>query len=144
MTRYNSRPDSSNIISSIILIGIIYLFYSNLQWLNTWINNHTSWIKNGIYLILAISFIFPFTFSKSSINQEYIPKQNIPQLMKNMILSDQHNKCYRCNSILHNNQYYIDLIIPIYKGGSQQSSNYYALCPTCHKSKQLENIINNI
>ena len=143
MSRYVSQQDSSSLLSSIVIVGILYMFYSNLASLNAWINGHTTWIRNFFFLALAVSFIYPFqvrgaTYSgPSSAGSNW---SNVPQLMRSMILSDQGGRCGRCRGRLDRN-YYIDLIVPVYRGGMQQSMNYQALCGVCHRNREIEQVI---
>lgn len=50
------------------------------------------------------------------------------------ILANQDYKCPYCNADLHNN-YHLDHIMPISRGGSSWPDNFQALCPSCNLSK---------
>ena len=71
--------------------------------------------------------------SKTTTNQ----KRNVTNLQKKVVASNQEWKCGKCNTIL-DASYEVDHIIPLYKGGSNETSNLMALCRNCHGKKTIE------
>lgn len=49
------------------------------------------------------------------------------------IFKAQKSKCYYCHDVLE--QYHIDHIVPIIRGGSNEPSNLVLTCPSCNLSK---------
>lgn len=145
MSRYAPIQDSSTTLSSIVIIGILYYFYTNLSVINAWITGHTAWIKTLFFIGLAISFIYPYQGSNVGDKEmgygQVGQQDSVPQLMRSMILSDQHGRCARCQQPLRSGNYRIDFITPIYRGGMQQSTNYHAVCGQCYRNSKIEEII---
>jgi len=67
-------------------------------------------------------------------------KRNVSSLTKKIIASNQSWKCGMCNETM-DYAYEIDHHIPLFKGGSNDTTNLIALCRNCHGKKTiLENI----
>lgn len=65
-----------------------------------------------------------------------IHKRNVSSLTKKMVASNQQWKCGSCSQTL-DYTYEIDHYIPLFKGGSNETSNLIALCRNCHGKKTL-------
>ena len=65
-------------------------------------------------------------------------KRNVTPLQKKIVASNQKWKCAKCHQVL-DFTYEIDHIIPLYKGGGNETSNLQALCRICHGRKTLLN-----
>ena len=63
-------------------------------------------------------------------------KRNVTSLTKKMVASNQKWKCGTCRQTL-DFTYEIDHHIPLFKGGSNDVSNWIALCRNCHGKKTL-------
>ena len=64
-------------------------------------------------------------------------KRNVTNLQKKVVASNQEWKCGKCNTIL-DASYEVDHITPLYKGGSNETTNLMALCRNCHGKKTIE------
>ena len=73
------------------------------------------------------------TIKSTTTNQ----KRNVTNLQKKVVASNQEWKCGKCNTIL-DASYEVDHITPLYKGGSNETTNLMALCRNCHGKKTIE------
>ena len=67
--------------------------------------------------------------------------RRVSALQKKMVASQQEWKCNHCRVLL-DYTYEIDHIVPLYKGGSNTTSNLQALCRNCHGKKTLSETFN--
>ena len=67
-------------------------------------------------------------------------KRNVSEQMKKYVAANQEWKCLECKNIL-DASYEVDHIIPLYKGGDNDSKNLQALCRNCHGSKTIRDKI---
>ena len=69
-------------------------------------------------------------------------KRNVTGLMKKKVAADQAWKCGNCKATL-DATYEVDHKIALYKGGSNEMSNLVALCPQCHRTKTVDERLND-
>ena len=77
--------------------------------------------------------------------QEYIQnpsKRQVSFRVKKCVAARAKWKCQSCDELVNEN-YEIDHILPLYKGGSNAVSNLQCLCPQCHRSKTAADVCNN-
>ena len=131
-----------NLYKKYIQFGLILfsciLFYQKPDFLSKIINKIVK-INDMTQPPIILSEIYKNTISSNnskpsvSTNQ----KRNVTNLQKKVVASKQQWKCGKCNTIL-DASYEVDHIIPLYKGGSNETSNLMALCRNCHGKKTIE------
>jgi hypothetical protein len=101
-------------------------------------------VKKNIYRSPLLDYIYTEFGHKKIKNFKFKSKnyRNVSQLSKKIIASDQQWKCNNCGNIL-DYSYEVDHIIPLYKGGSNETSNLVALCRNCHGKKTLNEMTYN-
>lgn len=87
-------------------------------------------IRMGMQLQSTVS---PSTNSKHS---NTMHRRHVTGLQKKIVASEQGWKCKQCNTIL-DYSYEVDHIVPLYQGGSNDTTNLQALCRNCHGRKTL-------
>ena len=63
-------------------------------------------------------------------------KRKVTQLQKKVVASKQKWNCGHCKKTL-DASFEVDHIVPLYKGGTNDSSNLMALCRNCHGMKTI-------
>jgi hypothetical protein len=63
-----------------------------------------------------------------------IHKRSVSETKKKYISAQQGWKCGHCQQQL-SSTYEVDHIVPLYKGGTNDWTNLFSLCPNCHRKK---------
>lgn len=80
-----------------------------------------------------------FRNNKRSYNSN--KKRNVSESKKKYVAANQSWKCGDCKQTL-DATYEVDHIIPLYKGGTNETNNLMAMCRNCHGNKTLKDRLN--
>ena len=68
------------------------------------------------------------------------PRRSVTSLQKRYVAAQQQWKCRICHNLL-DESYEVDHIIPLFRGGSNQTENLQALCRNCHGKKTVQDVL---
>ena len=72
-----------------------------------------------------------YTFNAQQSNSELFYEQNPNYNIKNHLLNQQHQRCYKCDNFLMKDEGLLTYKIPLQYGGQNNINNLVLVCPTC-------------